>query len=1273
MNKNNFYLPTEPLLNLSLLGGFVARVDDKAILDSGYAKLRGLLALLAMSADTPLSREFLAEMLWPNMDSKIGRQNLRLALFNLKSSMDEAGYLLSSQRDFVTLSSQGLLFDVTEFVADAPVSILQMERQSDLYRGEFMSGFYLPDCHELDNWLLLQRETMQRRALSLLERLSDHYERTGHLQNAMQYALRSLELDSWNEHAHRRVMRLYALSGSSGAALAQFEMCCKLLKNEMGVLPSEETRQLAERIRNGAIELPDSFTHPTSTATFVRAERIRVTVLYCELSAVDIDDPEDAMALLHAPQARCMTIIQQFLGHIVQTHGGGLLAYFGYPQADERSASHSVQAALAVTRIASDNVKIRVAVHTGLIITSSDSTIPDTVGNTSKLAIQLRHYITHNEVVISRETQLLVDGYFNCVSLGEQPIPNTSGMLIFKVMGESGARTRLEAASHLTPFIGRQTELVELMKLWRKAEQGKVQVVLIKGEAGIGKSRLLHTLKQQLTEQEYEIRAIHCFPKYNQSPFYPIIELLSQVFSFSKEDSPSTKSNKLVRYIELRYPAMARNAIPLLCQLFSLPMAKEYVAPALSPHKLKEQILILLLDLMQALATQQATLLIVEDLHWCDPSTLALLSLFVEQNRKSYTLALFTARPEFVAPWESDLVNVLNLAPLNEEAMTQLITHVNAGMSPIIIRSIVKRADGVALYGEEMAKVAPLSHSEIIPPTLYDLLAARIDSLDSAKSTVQLASVIGREFDLNLLGRISQLDQASLVSILDELLAAGLIVNSGELSYQFKHALIQEAIYQSLIKAERQVAHKGIAQILQVDFPYLEISQPELLAQHLTAAGEVRRAIDYWLKAGQRATLCSANIEAIEHFNCGLQLLSELKIDDERHSLEIDLCLHLGTVLVAGKGFGSVEAGEVYARALDLSEQSGDQSSLYQALWGMWLTSSSRVGHGHSLELAEKLLRFAQQGDDVLQLQQAYYALGNSQFWTGDFDSGCFHLERSMALYHPSHHELMVTRFGENTCISSGAILMLVLWLQGYPDRAEVVRQRTLNLARQVNYPFNFAYALSNSAMLSRWMRQVELSEQFAQECMNISDQFGLPFWYGMGATSYGWAMVVRGQMSGVVQIQQCLDNVNTVMSGAKLLFLAPLCEGLIALGQYQEALKKLDEALAVVEEKNDRFFESEFHRLKGVCILEVFPSKIKEAEDCFNQALIISRQQDAKSLELRAAVNIAQLWQQQGKQKDAWRLLNQVYSWFSEGFVTKDLYDAASLLSVLSKESGSS
>lgn len=884
-----------------------------------YAKLQALLARLAMSAGTPLRRSYLAELLWPGMPEEKGLQNLRRAIFNLKTALGEAGQLITASRDAVTLEPQNIWLDVAQFTAAPPSCgtpdascqpcLATMQSKAELYGGEFMAGFKLADCAGFEDWLQVQRETLHGRALALLERLASCHEQAGALNLALPFALRQSELEPWDEAACRRVMRLYARNDQSSAAIDHFKNFRRHLKTELGVLPSEETQLLAQTIESSRLpqeSLPAVKIQALRPVLLLPTERRQATVLYCELSLQQVADPEDVLMLLKPAQAHCASIIAQHGGHIVQAYGGGLLAYFGYPKAQEDAARRAVLAALAATRDAAHGIDIRVGIHTGLIITSVDSNLPDSGGRTSKIAIQIRQLAGAGQTVISEETQRLVGGYFDSSSLDSLPARRRAHEQgAFKVLKESGARTRLDATGQLTPLVGRSAELAQLMGLWQEIVQGASRVVLIQGDAGIGKSRLLHAMKERLTGTPHALREMRCFPEFSQSPFQPLIAMLEAQFGFEVGDVPELKSVKILQYLNAHYPASAATAAPLISDLLFLPAAG--LAPAPSADTRKTQTNAILLSFLQELASRQPTLLVLEDAHWIDPSTRELLIEFMGRKTASNILLAMTARADFCAPWPDTSVTTINLQPLTAIEIEAILGWLGSDIAYATRQRIVARADGVPLFAEEIARMATLVKLDqmvSIPDTLHDLLAARLDHVGEAKYTAQLASALGRKFDLNLLAKVFPHGAESLASTLSTLVAAGLIVEGRGAERKFKHALIHEAAYESQIKADRQAAHQRIAQVLQSDFRELVSTRPELLARHLSEAGNTRQAIDYWLKAGQIAVDRTTYLEAIENFKSALALLPQLAIDTEREPLALALQRGMETALAALKGKG---------------------------------------------------------------------------------------------------------------------------------------------------------------------------------------------------------------------------------------------------------------------------------------------------------------------------------------------------------------------------------
>jgi tetratricopeptide (TPR) repeat protein len=713
--------------------------------------------------------------------------------------------------------------------------------------------------------------------------------------------------------------------------------------------------------------------------------------------------------------------------------------------------------------------------------------------------------------------------------------------------------------------------------------------------------------------REDVVREFRCFPEHSQSPFHPLAALL--------DDGPAA-------------------ALPLS----------------------REQILAGMLDRLYAFADGLPQLMLFEDLHWADPSTLEFLVLLVAQAHARPLLVVFTARPEFHAPWDENRVRTLAIDAMNAAATAELIAAVAPGITAEATRRIAARADGVPLFAEEMARDASASASSI-PATLHDLLAARLDRLGAVKHTAQLAAALGREFAPEVLHKVSTLTSSALAHALDTLQNAGLIVMAGASMRQFKHALIQEAAYQSLTRGDRLNAHRRIAEVLESDFPSVVATQPELLARHLTSGGETQSAVSFWIEAGKRACRLSASKEAVTHFESGLVLLETLPDDAGRVRLELDLQIGLGTAACAAEGYASAQGAAAYTRAIVLCGEHESGPDMFNSVWGLWASASSRAGYPAANKLAWQLLRMARQGDDPVQVQQAHFALADTFYWQGEFVTAREHLDRVAAGYRLAHHASHIANFGEDAGVTGGVYRAWVLLFLGYPDQARRACADALTLARQLGHPFSLAYALTFAAILHCRLRLPAEAEALARETLGLAQRHGYLLWQ-IGATiTRGWSLAMQSRSEGVEIIRQCVEATRAAMGGVTLVVLEPLVDANTLLGLNADALAVGEEALIIGKTLGDHHADAELYRLKGEALLGLDIANAAPAEVAFRKALAISRKQQAKFLELRAATSLARLWQQQGQGAKARRLLAPVFGWFTEGFDTPDLQDARALL----------
>jgi DNA-binding SARP family transcriptional activator/tetratricopeptide (TPR) repeat protein len=1233
-------MPT-PLIHdlpqLLLLGSFDLRWQGASLNTISYTKMRALLAYLAMNPREH-SREALAGFFWPESDGATARGNLRRTLADLKRALP------TQTGDWFVTTKNSLGF-CSNAVVDAKVFMgLQnhnsglsfgYEQRLALYRGEFLSGMSLPDCNEFENWLLVQRETLHRQALAMCEHESNHHEKLGDIDKALKFSLELIALEPWHEESYCRAMRLYALKGQIRAALTIYNSCSQKLKTELGVMPNENTRHLAEKIRdlgnNAQLSLEVSSTPEnriidiSPQATSMVAERRQVTVLYCELITTDFDayeDPDDVFLLLQASQAAAMKLVERFDGHVVQTHGGGFLVYFGFPLADENAARRAVQAGLALAR--TKGLEIYSSIHTGLIISDGNSGAPDTTGRTSKIAIQLRHYAAQRGVVISETTHALVMGYFNCVNLGVESTSDFSPHLkipMFHVVAETGAQTRLEAALRLTPMVGREQEITHLLTLWQDTLQGRTGAHLMQAEAGFGKSRLVLALKEQLTHQKIAISEMRCFSELSKSPYHPLIVQLEIAIGFQPNASSAERFTQLKNVFAKQYSHLQTESLAAIAKLLSIDEGEDLVAEW-SPQKLKEKTELTLLDMLDTLSVQQPVLLIVDDVHWIDPSSMELLTtLLTRQSSQQHQriLTLITARPEFVAPWSNKICHKIVLDPLSNKAVQQIITHLGEDIPIEVMEQIIRRSDGVPLYVEELVKAAKADQFIGVPARLQDLLMARIDRLGDARFTAQLASCLGRVFELAVLQHVVPYEPHQLSEYLNELQEAGLIQPQRETCWQFKHALIQDAAYDSQTKHDRQNAHRRIAQVLQKNFKSIVELQPELLAQHWASGGDALSAISFWIKAGQRAMRSSANGIATEHFKSALKLLNDIPAGLARDCNEFAIWINYSPLLYSVSGYDSADARQANTRIAELSAQVSDRPELFFGKWSMVTNTIANSIIPDDAAFASTLQRLVLPTDKSLD-ERDKPSLTTNRFQLGEFDKS--DNSTSIALFQPADNQQPLEKCGTDLSILSTSYVLCSLFFLGEVNRAILICEATLTRARALGHPHTLASALCSAASLYRWLDEPDTVMQLGLEIVQISQEHDFPHWLAWGEMSQGWALVQFDQQdTGFEKLHAVIGKMNAAaLDKIPTMFVVTLVEAYMKARKFDAALPLLEEALAELAQTGESgFHHAEIYRLLGECLLALSHTNLSKASVCFDQALDISTAQGALTLVDRA------------------------------------------------------
>jgi predicted ATPase/class 3 adenylate cyclase len=1042
------------------------------------------------------------------------------------------------------------------------------------------------------------------------------------------------------------------------------------------------------------------------------AERRQLTVLFCDLvdSTVLASelDPEEWREVVRTYQDTCAKVIQPYEGHIAQYLGDGLLIYFGYPQAHEDDAQRAVHAGLEMVegmntlnaRLAQERgfrLALRVGIHTGLVVVgeigggSRHELLA--LGDTPNIAARLQGLAAPNTVVISAATHHLVQGYFTMAALGPQVLKGVAlPVPLYRILGVSAAQSRLEVASStgLTPLVGREAEVALLLERWAQSQAGQGQVVLLSGEAGIGKSRLVEVLREQVAREGHALITFRCSPYHTHSALYPVIDHLQRRLQLLPDDTPEAKLDKLEQGLQ-GYHFPQGQMVPLLALLLSVPLLDRYPPVHQTPQRQRQQTLESIVAWLLEETERQSVLVVWEDVHWADPSTLELLDLVFDQAPTARLLTLMTARPEFRPPWTPrSYLTQLTLGRLPSPQVEMMMRQLTDGRSlpADVLAQVVAKTDGVPLFVEELVKMilesglvrAEANHYVLtgplpplaIPVTLQDSLMARLDRLTTARAVAQLGAVLGREFAYELLRAVAPLDDATVHRGLAQLVDAELLYQRGrppKASYFFKHALIQEAAYQSLLKSTRQQYHQRTAQVLGTQFPEIVETQPELVAHHYTEAGHAGQAIPYWLRAGQQALDRSANVEAIRHLTIGLELLVTLPDTPMRAQQELELQIVLGPTLMATKGPAAPEVEQTYARALELCQQVGDTPHLFPTLQGLCQFYRNRGVLSRARELGEQFYHLAQREAAPTPRLEAHEALGTALFFLADYAAAHTHLTQGIALIDPTLQRGRALHLGAAPGVWCLAVAALTEWCLGFPARAICRSQEALALAQALDHPPSLALAQHFAAFLHHHRREAPALQTQAEELLTLATLQGFPLYVGYGTCYRGWALAVQGQDEG--GLEQMHQGLAAVLTTGQTLS-RPLCLVLLAeaaghVGQVEEGLRLLTEALAAFETSGRGDMLTEVYRLQGELLLRRGVPEVARAKASFHQALALARHQQAKSWELRVAMTLGRLWQQQGRRHEARELLAPIYGWFTEGFDTADLQEAKVLLDELS------
>ncbi|MFP6748644.1 MAG: AAA family ATPase [Alphaproteobacteria bacterium] len=1034
---------------------------------------------------------------------------------------------------------------------------------------------------------------------------------------------------------------------------------------------------------------------PIDPPRAVEAERRQLTVMFCDLvgstALSQTLDPEDLRDVMRRYQDAVAGAVTRYGGHVAKYLGDGVLAYFGWPRAYEDQAERAVRAALAAVEAVND-VKItddkalaaRAGIATGQVVVGdlvgeSGREADAVTGETPNLAARLQGLAVPGAVVIGATTRQLVGNVFDVSDIGAQDLKGFDAAVpAWRVIGESSADSRFEAAhgDTVTQFVGRDHELGLLEERWSRARNGEGQIVLLSGEAGIGKSRMVRALREGIGQGGHFHLRYQCSPHHVNSALYPIIRRMRRAAGFAAEDTNDLKLDKMeaiLRFSETDVEAKA----PLFAALLSLPGERRYGALELQPQQFRSQVNEALIKQVLALARRRPVLFIFEDAHWIDPTTEVLISDLLARLSGSSILVVITHRPEYSPPWmEHPRLTALALSRLGRDQGLALISAAGGMALPEAVReAIADRAEGVPLFAEELTRAvideggASVDRAGI-PETLRALLMARLDRLGEAKELAQVGAAIGREFPHELVAAVAQWNEGKLTAALDGIVASGLVIrrgSGGEAVYTFKHALVQDEAYSSLLRARRRQLHHRIAEILEERFPDRAKFEPELLAHHYTEGGDGERAVTYWSLAGQHAIERSANLEAAAHLGRGIELLDALPPSQVRWRREIELQSSLGVAFISTKGFTAPEVARTYERCKELCQLVGDKAGLFTANWGLWLGKQNSIQFADADALSGELLDLAEGQNDPGSSLQAHHAAWTTCFSSGDLLQTLQHAEAGNGLYDIEAHRSQAFHFGGHDAGVCGLnFAAWSAWLLGYPERAQVEIQKALALAETFDHPFSSGTAHTYAATIFRYSGEILLVRSWARSAIEIARIHGFmgTLWTAMSAGHEAWVFGQEGDEDAA------LDGARAVLERkGPLLFrpshLANLGEICLLFGHLDEGLSRLDEGLELVQQTGERWWESELFRLKGAT-LSAQGGDVRQIEAIYRQALEIAGAQSARSLELRAATSFARFLSERDRAGEAVDLLAPVHGWFTEGFDTPDLKDAKALLDSL-------
>lgn len=1067
----------------------------------------------------------------------------------------------------------------------------------------------------------------------------------------------------------------------------------------MGIVSLGHRKKLLKAIQALKPQSADTVVPPAdraaSLARLRETEFRQVTVVFSDLvgsSQLSEElDPDDLQDIIATYRRECSDAITRHGGVVVHYFGDGVMAIWGYPTVREHDAGRAIYAALdivsAVPAIPGPTaLSCRVGICSGPVVVGEigDGGAVDAMGEALNIAARLQALADPNTVLISESTRRLAPSAFEFQNAGIRELKGVSDpQQIYRALSAKIAASRFDAAHQgtLTSFVGRSSELSLLLDRWQKVKDGDGQIVILSGIPGVGKSRLLHEIKSHIEPDAHKLLCHQGSPYHAQSAFAPVIVQIEQAAHFSKHDTDAERMSKLDAWLP-NLPGRPIDPLQLIARLLSIPSADADLS-RLSPQQIKNRTISVLADAIMAFAAENPVLCIFEDAHWLDASTLELLELIGSRINRARVLLAVSCRPEFRPTWINHAnTTTLSLNRLSQTEGAAMIRDLLKGqnLSAPLLDQIIEKADGVPLFLEELTSSllsvgsrgvngrGALTKSPRVPDTLSDALMERLDRVAPSRHVAQIAAVIGREFSADLLSMASHIDEADILSALGLLEQADIVGRVDvwpNARFAFRHALLRDAIYDSLLKSKRQHIHADIAAALEAGFPEVAESQPEILAYHYQEATNHDRAIAYWFTAGQRAVAQYANAEAIANFRKALQLLIAQPETPESIRRMIDTQLAIGIPLIAVHGYASVQTRDAFSHARALCLRMGNVPGYFQALYGLWGHAWMCGQNDDALRMAEEFMSRASKLPDPVPVRVAHRVLGSTLLTIGDFQASVDQFDHAIALSSGEKKQPLYNLYMVEPQAASQLLQSWALWFLGYPDRALSRVSETLAFARNLGHPYTLAFACYMTSVVHLLRGDAGAALVNAERCSAISKEQRFSLYVILSKVSRGRAMGDVGHLEeGRAEVASGIADARREGIG----FMLPMMEGWLAdmharAGENERALAAVEGILAGVGIRSGRSWEAELIRQRARYQLAVSPSGVAEAASCLQTSIDVARKQSARSLELRATTDLAELRRSQGRSDDARSLLAPLLSVFDEGEGTADIRRARDVL----------